>query len=121
MKSSLEHERRKSERIKGKREAILVNPNGMHTIRDISKSGLRFSCSETDFFPGQWPIEIVYAGTSLYLRGVQVRFIREEIMDGDTLISNPTKEVGVEFINLDDKSSKLLEQLLALHTRGVNH
>lgn len=116
MPAPVASERRKSIRLKGRKEAILITPNGMHNINDISEAGLSFRCSEEDFFPQQWPIEIIYAGTPLYMRGINVRFVREDYKDCDTLITRPTKEVGVEFVDMDDKSKQLLDRLLSYHS-----
>jgi hypothetical protein len=115
--TALEHnDRRRSLRLKGRKEAILITPNGMHGIRDISEGGLSFHCGEDEFFPLQWPIEIIYAGTALYMKAVPVRLIREEFDEVDTVISSPTKEVAVEFLDLDDQNRVLLDELLKYHT-----
>ncbi|WP_136806807.1 PilZ domain-containing protein [Desulfosediminicola flagellatus] len=110
-------ERRNSERLKGRKEAILITPNGMHNIRDISKSGLSFKCSEEDFFPSQWPVEIIYAGTPLYIKAIKVRMVRENFVETDTLIANSSKEIGVEFVDMDESGKLLLHELLAYHSK----
>lgn len=110
------HDRRNSERLRGKKEAILITPSGMHNIRDISESGLSFKCSEEDFFPSQWPVEIIYAGTSLYMKELTVRMVRENFEETNTLISNSSKEIGVEFIDMDESCKLLLGRLLAYHS-----
>ncbi len=108
-------DRRRSLRLKGRKEAILITPNGMHGIRDISKDGLSFHCREDEFFPVQWPIEIIYAGTALYMKAVPVRLVREEFDEVDTVISSPTKEIAVEFLDLDEHNRVLLDELLKYH------
>lgn len=111
-------DRRRNIRLKGRREAILVNPNGMHRILDISPDGLSFQCSANDFYPPQWPVEIVFAGTALYLKEVPVRFVQERINDVASIISTPTKDVGVEFLDLDEQTRTSLQELLAYHLPG---
>jgi hypothetical protein len=112
-------DRRKSRRLKGRKEAILITPNGMHGIRDISEGGLSFHCGEDEFFPLQWPVEIIYAGTVLYMKAVPVRLVREEFEEVDTVISVPTKEVAVEFLDLDEQNRVLLDKLLQYHTSST--
>lgn len=46
-------DRRKSVRLNGRKEAILVNPNGIHHILNISSRGLAFSCPQDELFPTQ--------------------------------------------------------------------
>lgn len=112
------NDRRKNKRLKGRKEAILVTPNGMHHIDDISVGGLAFQCSANDTFPSQWPVEIIFAGTTLYLKNVPVRLIREEVSEDQSYISDATKKVGVEFMELDMHNQVLLQKLLTYHTEG---
>ena len=105
-------ERRKSNRLKGQKEAILIHQNGIHHIQDISLNGLSFRCPQDEFFAPQWPIEILFAGTSLYMIGVSVRLVHERMDEVISFISTPTKEIGVEFLNLDDENRTLLGKLL---------
>lgn len=106
-------ERRKCVRHKGQKEAIVIHPNGIHHILDISLKGLSFRCPEDEIFAPQWPIEIVFAGTSLYMIGVSVRLVHEKLDDMVSFISTPTKEIGVEFVNLDEENLAMLKKLLA--------
>jgi hypothetical protein len=50
------------------------------------------------------------------MKAVPVRLIREEFDEVDTVISSPTKEVAVEFLDLDDQNRVLLDELLKYHT-----
>lgn len=111
-------DRRKNIRLKGRKETFLVNPNGIHRILDISPGGLAFQCSADDFFPSQWPVEIIFAGTTIHLRGVPVRFVQERVNDVASFISAPTKDVGVEFLDLDEQTRSSLQELLAYHLPG---
>lgn len=108
-------DRRQSKRLKGMREAILVTPNGMHHICDISSRGLSFHCALEDFFPVHLPIEIILAGTSLYIKDLPVRLVREQVNEAPSFLSTPTKNVGVEFLDLDNNSKELLQELLTYH------
>lgn len=108
-------DRRRSTRFKGRREAILLTPLGPHHIRDISASGLCFNCDDHSFFPLQWPVEIVYAGTPLYMRGVSVRRVREKLGDDGSFIVAPTKEIAVEFVEMDTPNQQMLKQLIDYH------
>lgn len=113
------HDRRKNIRLKGRREAILITPNGVHHIRDISAGGLCFVCDDDDFFPDQLPVEIIYAGTPLYIRGVSVRLVREVLGEAATFISTPTKEIGVAFVEMDARNRRLLDDLIAYHSSAA--
>lgn len=113
-------ERRKSPRLKGRKEAILVTPNGIHHISDISAGGLSFECSAEIFFPGQWTAEIIYAGTPIYLQDITVRLVQERIHDSDVFFQIPTKDVGVQFVDIDEESTSALNKLLALHRHPHN-
>jgi hypothetical protein len=106
-------ERRKSVRLKGHKAAILIQPNGMHHIRDISLGGLSFRCPRDVTFSGQWPIEIIIAGSLLCVIGVSVRLVREQVDILAGSISSPSKEVGVEYLALDENNRPLLARLLS--------
>jgi hypothetical protein len=90
----------------------------MHNIADISKGGLSFHCAVDVFFPVQWPIEIIYTGTLLYMKGVQVQLVREELEEPETFITPPTKAIAVSFLELDSRNQQMLEELLSYHTGG---
>lgn len=106
-------DRRKSFRMKGRKESILIHPNGINKIQDISLGGLSFHCPQDEFFPLQWPIEIVFAGTPIYMTGIPVRLVRERMDEVVSIISTPTKEVGVEFLDIDEENSILLNSMLS--------
>ena len=106
-------ERRKSVRLKGHKQAILIQPNGMHHIRNISLGGLSFLCPRDETFSGQWSIEIIIAGSLLCVIGVSVRLVREQMDNVVSSISVPIKEVGVEYLALDDNNRPLLARLLS--------
>lgn len=118
MTDSDSSDRRKNKRLKGRKEAILVTPNGLHSIFDISAGGLAFKCGPNEKFPAQWPIEIIFAGTTIYLKEVPVRLVREEISEDGPSDSNSSKKIGVEFMELDMHNQVLLEKLLSYHTEG---
>ena len=105
-------DRRKSSRMKGRKEAILIHPNGM------GLGGLSFHCPLDEFFPVQWPIEIIFAGTLLYMKGMPVRLIRERMDEVVSIMSTPTKEVGVEFLNLDEEKLIVIRRMIAYLREG---
>ncbi|EKD37555.1 MAG: hypothetical protein ACD_75C01090G0003 [uncultured bacterium] len=105
-------ERRKCVRLKGHKRAILIQPNGMHHIRDISFAGLSFRCPRDEVFSAQWPIEIIIAGSLLGVIGVSVRLVREQFY-GAGSVSTPGKEVGVEYLALNENNRTLLARLLS--------
>jgi hypothetical protein len=111
-------DRRKNGRIKGRKEAILVTPNGMHSIQDISAGGLSFFCDESEILPAQLPIEIIFAGTPLYMKDIPVRLVREEISDDGDSGSHSVKKIGIEFLELDVHNALLLEKLFKYLTEG---
>ena len=106
-------ERRKCVRLKGHKRAILIQPNGMHHIRDISFAGLSFRCPRDEVFSGQWPIEIIVAGSLLDVIGVSVRLVREKVDNGICTVFPPSKEIGVEYLDLDENSRTLMARLLS--------
>lgn len=106
-------ERRRSVRLKGRKEAILIQPNGVHHILDLSLTGLSFRCIEDEVLAPELPIDILFAGTPLYMTGVTVRLVHENMNDMISFISTPTKEIGVEFIDLDEKNLGLLNRLIS--------
>lgn len=112
MNTTFSDERRKSIRLKGHKRAILIQPNGMHHIRDISFGGLSFLCSRDEVFSPQWPIEIIIAESLLGVIGVSVRLVRERVY-GVGSVSTPSKEVGVEYLALDENNRTLLARLLS--------
>ncbi len=121
MKTTLSEERRKSVRIKGRKEAILMHPNGISRIGDISIGGLSFQCSHEEYFTDRWPVDIVFAGTSLYITGVYVRLVGEQQSNELNFLTTPTKKVGVEFQGLDDQHQFLLSKLISYLDEGSTH
>lgn len=111
-------DRRKSYRMKGRRESILIHPNGISKIQDISLGGLSFHCHQDEVFPLQWPIEIIYAGTPIYMTGMPVRLVRERMDEVVSIMSTPTKEVAVEFLDIDEENRSLLNSMLAHLQKG---
>lgn len=112
MNTTSSDERRKCVRLKGHKRAILIQPNGMHHIRDISFGGLSFRCPRDEVFSAQWPVEIIIAGSLLDAIDVSVRLVREQV-NGVGSISIPSKEVGVEYLALDENNRTLLARLLS--------
>ena len=106
-------EQRKNARLSGRKEAIVIHPHGICNIKDISLSGLSFQCTHDHYFPSRWQIEILFAGTPLYIKKVPVRLVREKMNDVISFISTPTKEVGVEFLEVDAEKSILLSKVLS--------
>ena len=121
MKISPSEERRKCARIKGRKESILIHPNGIDYIGDISAGGLSFHCSHEEFFADQWPVDIIFAGTPLYIPKVSVRLVSEEQDNVLNFLTSPTKKVGVEFLDLDDQTSYLLTKLISFLDEGLTH
>jgi hypothetical protein len=113
MKTSPSEERRKSVRINGRKEAILIHPNGIDQIGDISLGGLSFHCSREEFFADQWPVDIIFAGTPLYIPGVSVRLVGEQQDNVLNFLTLPTKKVAVEFLELDEQNRFLLTKLIS--------
>ena len=113
--------RRESKRLKGRKETILIHPNGTDPISDVSLGGLSFHCSNEEFFADQWPVDIVLAGTSLYITGLSVRLVREQHDDVIDFLRQQTKKVGVQFLNLDDQKRFLLAQLISFLDDGSTH
>ena len=113
-------ERRRSSRLRGHREAILLTPQGPHPIRDISTEGLCFECGNNDFFPSQLPVAIIYAGTSLYMQGISVRLVREKLEEANSFITMPSKKVGVEFLEMDGSCRQQLSDLIRYHSMTGN-
>lgn len=109
-------ERRRSSRLRGHREAILLTPKGPHPIRDISPEGLCFECDNNDFFPSHLPVALVYAGTSLYIQGVSVRLVREKLEEANSFITMPSKKIGVEFLEMDASCRQQLSELISYHS-----
>ncbi len=116
MTASITSERRESVRLKGRKEAIIITPNGMHNILDISKNGLSFECSGEEYFSTRWPVGIVYAGTDLYMKEITVQMVREKFIVPETLIAQSSKEIGVKFVDMDDSCKLILNKLLAYHS-----
>jgi len=114
------HERRRSSRLQGHQEAIILTPHGPHFIRDISTKGLCFECDNNDFFPSQLPVAIVYAGTSIYMQGVSVRLVREKLEEANSFITMASKKIGVEFLEMDAACQQQLSELISYHTRPDN-
>ena len=111
-------ERRRTIRFKGRKEAILIHPNGINHIGDISFGGLCFHCSQEEFFPEHWPVEIVYAGTPLYITGLSVRLVDEQLDEIMNFLAVPTKKIGVEFVAMNDRNQALLTTLFGYLDEG---
>ena len=94
-------DRRKSTRLKGQKGMFLAPPHGIDYIGNISSVGLSFHCSQEEFFPENWPVEIVYAGTTLYITGLYVRLIREQQDEVINFLTMPTKKVAAEFLEMN--------------------
>lgn len=119
MKRMPDIDRRKSARLKGQKGMFLVHPNGIDYIRDISRGGLSFHCSQEEFFPENWPVEIVCAGTTLYITGLYVRMICEQQDEVINFLTMPTKKVAVEFLDMDEQNLGLLARLFSYLEDGV--
>lgn len=113
MNKTSSDERRKCVRLKGHKKALLIQPNGMYQIRDISLGGLSFYCPRDVVFAPQWPIEIMIVGTLVCAIRVSVRLVREQTENVLASVSTPSKEVGVEYLALDDDNRPLLARLLS--------
>jgi hypothetical protein len=115
------NDRRKSVRLKGRKESILIHPSGIRQIRDISLGGLSFHCPQDEFLPVQWPIEIIFAGTLLYMTEVPVRLVRERLDEVVGLTALPTKEIGVEFLDINEENRILLNRMLSFLQEDSTH
>lgn len=109
---SLRKERRKTTRAKSMKEAFLVDPNGIHQILDISKNGLSFKCMADDFFPLHWTVDIIIAGSQIYLEKITVEFVQEKNDYLPSFLSKPTKKVGVKFLAPNEQTISSLVELL---------
>lgn len=115
------NDRRKSVRLKGRKQSILIHPNGIRQIQDISLGGLSFHCPQDEFLPVQWPIEIIFAGTLLYMSEVPVRLVRERKDEAAGLTALPSKEIGVEFIDINEENRILLNRMLTFLQEDSTH
>lgn len=110
---AIHFDRRKNLRFKCHKKVILIQPGGIHRIRDIGFGGLSFRCPRDMTFSAQWFMEIMIAGSLLRVIRVPVRLVREQT---DTIVSpviTPCKEVGVEYLALDENNRPLLARLLS--------
>ncbi len=121
MKTVRSIDRRKSVRLKGRKESILIHPSGIRQIQDISLGGLSFHCPQDEFLPVQWPIEIIFAGTLLYMTEVPVRLVRERMDEVAGLAALPTKEIGVEFLDINEENRILLNRMLTFLQEDSTH
>lgn len=121
MTSVRANDRRKSVRLKGRKESILIHPSGIRQIRDISLGGLSFYCPQDEFLPVQWPVEIIFAGTLLYMTEVPVRMVRERLEDVAGRTALPTKEIGVEFLDINEQNRILLKRMLTFLEEDSTH
>ncbi|MDK9709369.1 MAG: PilZ domain-containing protein [Desulforhopalus sp.] len=112
-------DRRRSTRLKGQKEMFLVHPNGIAFIGDISCGGLCFHCSQEEFFPENWPVEIVCAGTTLYITGLYVRLVCEQQDEVINFLTVPTKKVSVEFLDVNEQNRSLLTRLFSYLEDGA--
>lgn len=106
-------DRRKNVRYAGHRNVILLQPSGIHQIRDISFGGLSFRCPPEVVLAAQWPLEIMVAGSLLRVIRLPVRLVRELVDDSAGPALSPGKEVGVEFLAFDRKNRPLLARLFS--------
>lgn len=107
-------DRRRTLRYQGQKKIILLQQSGIHHLRDISFGGLSFFCPRDLVFPTQWPLEIMVAGSLLRVIRVPVRLVHER-MNGSVspIIPHQGKEVGVEYLALDEKNRPLLARLIS--------
>lgn len=106
-------DRRRNVRYLGHKKVIVIQPCGMHHIRDISLGGLSFYCPREVILGGQWPVEIMVAGSLLQVIRVPVRLVREQFGQGSNSDWPQSKEVGVEYLSLDPVNRPFLARLLS--------
>ena len=106
-------ERRRTLRYQGYKKVILLQQSGIHHLRDISFGGLSFRCPKDVIFPAKWPLEIMVAGSLLRVIRMPVRLVHERIDGRAGQIFPLGKEVGVEYLALDEKNRPLLARLIS--------
>ncbi len=109
------NDRRRHIRLKSLEYEFLGTPNGIRQIHDISSGGLSFKCTTDEVFPPQWSADIISAGTPIYMKEVPVKFVQERNDALSGIISAPTKNVVVKFVNLDEQTISSLLKLLSYH------
>ena len=106
-------DRRRDVRHPAHKKVIIIQPSGIHYLRDISLGGLSFRCPLDVVFPSQWTVEIMVAGSLLRVIRVPVRLVHEQRDRAVSPILTPGKEVGVEYLNLESNNRPLLARLLS--------
>lgn len=106
-------DRRRNVRYQCHKKVFLIQPSGIHHIRDISFGGLSFRCPRDEIFTAQWPIEIMIAGSLLRVIRVPVRLIREQTDSVVSPVLSPGKEVGVEYLALEKNNRPLMARLIS--------
>lgn len=106
-------DRRRSVRFQGHKKTLLIHPSGIHHLRDISFGGLSFRCPRDVTFTAQWFMEIMVAGSLLRMIRVPVRLVREQADGIIGPVVPSSKEVGVEYLALDERNRPLLARLIS--------
>jgi len=106
-------ERRRNVRYQCHKKVLLIQPSGIHHIRDISFGGLSFRCPRDMIFTDQWPLEIMIAGSLLRVIRVPVRLVREQTDGAVSPVLSPSKAVGVEYLALEENTRPLLARLIS--------
>ena len=107
-------DRRRNVRYQCHKKVLLIQPSGIHNIRDISFGGLSFCCPRDMIFTDQWPLEIMIAGSLLRVIRVPVRLVREQTDSVVSPVLSPGgKAVGVEYLALEENNRPLLARLIS--------
>ena len=106
-------DRRRNVRYHCHKKVLLIQPSGIHHIRDISFGGLSFCCPRDVIFTAQWPLEIMIAGSLLRVIRVPVRLVREHTNRVVRPVLSPVKEVGVEYLALEENNRPLMARLIS--------
>jgi hypothetical protein len=104
-------DRRRDDRFQVHGQVIVLQPSGIHRLRNISLGGLSFDCPRDVALAAVWPLDIMVTGSLLRVIRVRVRMVRERPGFTDPLLA-PGKEVGVEYLDLDPQNRPLLNRLL---------
>jgi hypothetical protein len=94
-------------------ESIVINPDNVCQLINISTGGLSFKCSRVVELPTKWSLDIIIAGSYFRIKQFPVELLWKKLDDDPRCLSMPAENVGVKFDELNQSQEAMLEYLFS--------
>lgn len=94
-------------------EAIVVTPENIGQLVDISTVGLSFKSLDRVDLPTKWLLDIIIPANNFHLEQLPVELVWKKLDDQPSFLSMPTENVGVRFDDLHQSQRAMLDYLFS--------